>query len=189
MLYNEKLISVLEDLENPKVEIAGGSVVGMVLSIINSLNIYICNLTIGKNKYKDVEDEVIKIKKKNEELRNKTLNIIDEDGQILDKILKTYKTRKEEPKKYEEACKNGVEFCYNVVKLSIETLSLANELEKIGNKMLSSDFKICKKYAFTSVEAGIINVEINLESVNDEKYKENIKNKCKDALNLAEKLK
>ena len=44
-MYNEKLNPILADLENKEVEIAGGSVVGMVLSTINSLIIYISNLT------------------------------------------------------------------------------------------------------------------------------------------------
>ena len=37
--------------------------------------------------------------------------------------------------------------------------------------MLSSDFKICKMYAYTSVEAGIENVKINVDSVKDEKFR------------------
>ena len=36
--------------------------------------------------------------------------------------------------------------------------------------MLSSDFEISKKYAFSSVEASIVNIEINLKSVSDEKF-------------------
>ena len=41
----------------------------------------------------------------------------------------------------------------------------------MGNKMLSSDFKICIMYAYTSVQAGIENVKINIDSVEDEEFK------------------
>ena len=47
-MYNEKLNPILNDLENKDIEIAGGSVVGMVLSTINSLIKYIANLTVDK---------------------------------------------------------------------------------------------------------------------------------------------
>ena len=53
ILYNEKIRPILDDLENPEIELAGGSAVGMVLSITDSLISYICNLTIGKKKYEN----------------------------------------------------------------------------------------------------------------------------------------
>ena len=73
ILYNEKIRPILDDLENPEIELAGGSAVGMVLSITDSLISYICNLTIGKKKYENVQDEVIKIKKEAEVLRERRL--------------------------------------------------------------------------------------------------------------------
>ena len=38
--------------------------------------------------------------------------------------------------------------------------------------MMYSDFNICSLYGFSSVEASIINVKINLDAVKDEAYKE-----------------
>ena len=170
-MYNEKLEPILEDLENKEIEIAGGSVVGMVLSELNSLIKYICNLTIGKKKYADVEEEVIKIKEEAENLKKEVLQIIDKDKEVLEKILSSYKTRKEEPEKYQETNKQAVEFCMKVTEKALETLKLTNKISKIGNQMLSSDFKICSYYGMASVEASIVNVKINLESIEDEQYK------------------
>ena len=115
ILYNEKIRPILDDLENPEIELAGGSAVGMVLSITDSLISYICNLTIGKKKYENVQDEVIKIKKEAEVLREKALKVIDEDRVVLDKLLKAFKVRKEEPEKLEEASKESVLFCNMVM--------------------------------------------------------------------------
>lgn len=168
--YNEKLKPILNDLENPKIEIAGGSAVGMVLSITNSLIEYICNLTIGKKKYENVQDEVLKIKEEAESLKEKALYIIDEDRNVLDKILKAYKTRKENPEELEEASKASVIFCKEVMDNAFKTLKLSKRIALVGNRMLSSDFEISKKYAFSSVEASIVNIEINLKSVSDETF-------------------
>ena len=57
-MYSEKIEDILNDLENKELEIAGGSVVGIVLSTVNSLIKYIANLTIGKKNYMDVQDRV-----------------------------------------------------------------------------------------------------------------------------------
>ena len=161
--------------ENKDIELAGGSVVAMVLSELNSLIKYICNLTLGKKKYEDVQTEVISIKNEAEILKNDVLEIIDKDKEILEEILNSYKIRKENPIKYQEVNKKAVDFCMKVTKKALETLKLTNRISKVGNKMLSSDFKICGFYGFASVESSIVNVKINLASIQDEQYKTKIR--------------
>ena len=178
-MYNDKLKPILEDLENKDVEIAGGSVVGMVLSITTSLIKYICNLTIGKKKYENVQEEVQKIKQEAEQLREKLLESIDKDKEILEEILNAYKIRKEFPERLYSASKKSVEFCMQVTNYAFETLQLAQKISKVGNKMLASDFKISIYYSFASVEASIVNVKINLDSISDEKYKKDIEKQYK----------
>lgn len=175
-MYNEKLIPILNDLENKEIELAGGSVVGMVLSITNSLINYICNLTIGKKKYEDVQNEVLKIKEEAKLLKKETLEVIDQDKEVLEKILEAYKLRKEKTEDLENASKEGVKFCITVMNKAIQTLNLVKRIEKVGNNMLASDFKICEYYAEASVKASIVNVEVNLKSVKDKSFVEDIKN-------------
>ncbi len=181
-MYQEKMQPILEDLENKDVEIAGGSVVGMSLATINSLIKYISNLTVGKKKYEDVQDEVKKILDDASNLKIKTLKVIDQDKDILEKILNAYKNRKEDLLEYQNACKNGVEFCMEVVQMAFQTLELSDRISKVGNRMLASDFKICKYYSFASIQSAIVNVEINLKSITDEKYKESIMNRYNQIL-------
>ena len=178
-MYYEKLMPILADLESKDVEVAGGSVVPMVLSIINALIDYICNLTKDKKNYQNVREEVLKIKEECEELRRNTLKAIDQDEKILKEILDAYKKRNEEPEKLEEVSKKSAEFCIEVTENALNTLKLAKRISEIGNRMLSSDFKICMLYAFTSVEAGIENVKINVDSVKDEAYKNTLTEKYK----------
>ena len=60
-MYYEKMNSILNDLENKDLEIAGGSVVGMILSTINSLIKYIAHLTINKKNYENVQEKIKEI--------------------------------------------------------------------------------------------------------------------------------
>ena len=187
-MYSKKIEQILEDLENKDIEIAGGAVVGMVLSIVNSLIKYISNLTIGKEKYKDVEDEVINILNDANEVKNNTLQVIDKDKEVLENILAAYKRRKEDEEKYFLVCKKSVEFCMEVLNYAYSTLILADRISKVGNKMLSSDFKICKYYAFASVQSAIVNVNINLNSITDIEYVEEITKKCNEILENSKKI-
>ena len=179
-MYYEKLMPILADLENKDIEIAGGSVVSMVISITNALIDYICNLTKDKKNYENVREEVLKIQKENEDLREKSLEAIDRDEQILREILDGYKKRKEEPEKLEEICKKSAEFCLSVTENALNTLKLAKRISQIGNKMLSSDFIICIMYAYTSVQAGIENVKINVDSIKDEEFKKDMRKKYEE---------
>ena len=187
-MYYEKLMPILADLESKDVEIAGGSVVPMVLSIVNALIDYICNLTKDKKNYQNVKEEVLKIKEECEELRRNTLKAIDQDEKILKEILAAYKKRNEEPEMLDEVSKKSAEFCIEVTENALNTLKLAKRISQVGNRMLSSDFKICTMYAYTSVEAGIENVKINVESIKDEAYKNILTEKYKklyeDAKNI-----
>lgn len=173
-MYFEKIGEMLEDIENKEIEIAGGSVVGMVLAITNSLIKYIANLTIGKKKYADVQDKVIEISEKAEKLKNEAMETIDKDKEVLEKLLDGYKIRKENETEYIKVCKEAVEFCLKVLKNAQETYQLSEEISKVGNKMLSSDFKICKYYAYASIQSAKVNVMINLEQIKDEKYKKDV---------------
>ena len=186
-MYNEKLKPLLNDLEDKETEIAGGAAVGMVLSQTNSLIIYICNLTIGKKKYEENQEEVLKIKEEAERLKEQALVSIDKDKEILEKILSSYKARKENPEEYEQVCMQSVEFCLSVTENAVKTLELADRISKVGNRMLASDFEICKLYSFASVEASIVNVKINLDSIEDKDYKKQIENKYIELYNEAKK--
>ena len=178
-MYYEKLMPILADLESKDIEVAGGSVVPMVLSIVNALIDYICNLTKDKKNYQNVREEVLKIKEECEELRMNSLKAIDQDEKILKEILDAYKKRNEEPEKLEEVSKKSAEFCIEVTENALNTLKLANRIGEVGNRMLSSDFKICTMYAYTSVEAGIENVKINVNSIKDETYRNTLTDKYK----------
>lgn len=181
-MYYEKMKPILSDLENKDLEIAGGSVVGIVLSTINSLITYISNLTIGKKKYEDVQDKVKEILMQAECLRDKSLTAIDKDKEILEEILNAYKSRKENTQNYQQVCKMAVDFCMGVVDTAYETLKLSDEISKVGNRMLASDFKICKYYSIASVQSAMENVYINLKSIEDEEFTKQIEDECKKIL-------
>ena len=75
-----------------------------------------------------------------------------------------------------------------VTESALETLKLADRISKVGNKMLSSDFEICKIYSFAAIKASIVNVDINLSSLEDEEYNIIIKQKYTKILEEAKKI-
>lgn len=170
-MYQNKIKDILNDLENPNTHIAGGSVVGLVLSTINSLIIYSCNLTIGKPKYQEVEPQVKDILTKAQTNKEKSLNSIDQDNDILEELLNKYKTIKEDYQSYEEICIKAVEFALDVIKLAYETKNLSKEISQVGNKMLSSDYNICLYLSEAAIKSSYENYHINLNGIQNEEIK------------------
>ena len=127
-------------------------------------------------------------RQKAEKIKHQSLLNIDKDKEILEQILLCYKSRKEKPKEYQEICKTAVDFCLDVSETALETLDLADRISKAGNKMLASDFEICKLYGYASVEASIVNIKINLDSILDEEYKIKVQDKYLDIYNKAKSI-
>lgn len=173
-MYSNKIHDILEDIENKELEVAGGSVVGIILSTVNSLIKYIANLTIGKKSYAEVQEKVRDIIVQAEELKTKALLSIDKDKEILEKILSTYKNRKENPSDYQATCIQATYFALEVVEFAYKTLNLSRQISEVGNKMLASDFKICEYYSIASIKASKENYFINYNSISYEEEKEKL---------------
>ena len=133
----------------------------------------------------EVEDKVCEILSEANSLKTKTLQFIDDDKAVLDKILTAYKNRMENPNAYYQACKDGGDFCVEVLETSVAILQLAEKISLYGNRMLSSDFQICAHLGLASVKSSIVNVNINLIEELGSEYTENINRKCQNLLNEA----
>ena len=68
-----KIDSFLSELASNSPAPGGGSVAALSGALGAALSSMVCNLTIGKEKYVDVQDEIKKVLKKSEQLR-KELN-------------------------------------------------------------------------------------------------------------------
>src|SRR5690554_2314690 len=91
-MYPEKSISrFLNDLGSKSSIPGGGSAAALTGAVTASVVSFISNLTVGKNKYKDVEPEAKEILEKSSSLKEELAKMMDEDSKILDEILQTYK--------------------------------------------------------------------------------------------------
>lgn len=190
IVYKDTSIEMfLDDLENSDVQMGGGSLIGYNLASVCSLICYIANLTIGKKRYIDVEDETKEILGRAQELKEYSLSLIDEDKKMLEEILATYKLRNENKEEYENVCLRAVDFSFETLEKSIEVLKLTKDISKIGNLMLASDFEISAYMSYSCVEASVTNIKINLLNIEDENYSEKMKNKYLNKLEDAYELK
>ncbi|SIR52660.1 cyclodeaminase/cyclohydrolase family protein [Halanaerobium kushneri] len=173
-MYAQKTIEEFLDDLSSKNSIPGGGSAAALSGALNAAVIsFIANLTIGKEKYKEVEAEAKEILTESEELKKEMLLMIDQDSKILSDILDSYKAGDQD--KVKSVCQDAVEFSMDMTKKAVRLMRLSLEVSEIGNKMLASDFEVAAYIGDAAVGSAIANVKINLQSLDNEEYKSNIK--------------
>jgi len=190
-MYAQKTIEeFLNDLSSSNSIPGGGSAAALSGALNAAVISFIANLTIGKEKYANVETEAKEILVESEELKKEMLLMIDQDSKILGDILDSYKAGDQE--KVKSVCHDAVEFSLDMTKKAIRLMRLSLEISEIGNRMLASDFEVAAYIGDAAVGSAIANIKINLKSLDDQEYIENIKKeylKLKDeSSNLKEEI-
>jgi formiminotetrahydrofolate cyclodeaminase len=172
MYSNKSLKEFLDDLSSSNSIPGGGSAAALSGALNAAVISFIANLTIGKEKYRKVETEAKEILVESEELKKEMLLMIDQDSRILSDILDSYKAGDKD--KVKTVCQDAVEFSMDMTKKAVRLMRLSLEISEIGNRMLASDFEVAAYIGDAAVGSAIANVKINLKSLDNEEYEENI---------------
>jgi formiminotetrahydrofolate cyclodeaminase len=187
-MYGQKSIEeFLDDLSSSNSIPGGGSAAALSGALNAAVVSFIANLTIGKKKYQEVEAEAKEILVESEELKKEMLLMIDQDSKILSDILDSYKAGDQE--RVKSVCQDAVEFSMDMTKKAVRLMRLSLEISEIGNRMLASDFEVAAYIGDAAVGSAIANVKINLKSLDNEEYKENIRKEYLKLQNESSRLK
>ncbi len=193
-LASKSVKGFLSELASKSPVPGGGSVAALSGALGAALASMVCNLTVGKEKYKDVEKEVKKIIKQSEDLRKKLTKLIDEDTNAFNDVMKAFKMPKEteeQKKKRSEAIQEGYKSATKVPLKTAETCQEIFELAEFvamkGNQNSITDAAVSALMAKAGVFSALLNVKINLGSIRDEKFVESISKKISDIERCAKK--
>ena len=180
-LVSMTLSDFLSELASSSPAPGGGSVAALSGAISAALTSMVCNLTIGKEKYIQVQDKIKKLLNKSEQIRNELTKLIDKDTQVFNDVIKAFKMPKENDKQIElrkkaiqEGYKTAAGVPLETAKICEEILDLAKNVSEIGNQNSITDAAISAILAKSGVDAAILNVRINLNSIKDEDFIKNI---------------
>ncbi|NLL62940.1 MAG: cyclodeaminase/cyclohydrolase family protein [Ruminococcaceae bacterium] len=173
----------------------GGGVAALVGSIGAALAGMVCNLTTGKKKYAEYEDDIQRIIKEAEDLTANLLSQVDKDAENFLPLSQCYgmpsNTEEEKAIKEEkmQAClKVAVSAPIEIVKISHKAIKLHEELAVKGSKLAVSDVGcgvLCLKSA---MQCGWLNVIINLKFINDDEYVKAVENELLPLISEGEAL-
>lgn len=177
MYYEGPFKTWADDLASSKPAPGGGSAAALVGVSGCSLLSMVANFTIGKKKYKDVEDEVRAVLGDVEAHRRGLARLIDEDVNQYSKVTAAYGMDKETDEQkaartaaIQEALKAAMTVPLEACRLSHKALAHAPALLEKGNKNLVSDVGVGAQCLASAFRSAWLNVEINLSFLKDEAF-------------------
>lgn len=162
----------------------GGSVAALNAASSAALIAMVADLTIGKEKYKASEEEMKDIAAKAGALKDQFLSLIDEDSNAFNKIMAAFKLPKDtdEAKKarsaaIQEATKGAALVPFKVGETANTLFALAEAVILRGNPNAVTDGAAAAMNARAAVRGAFLNVKINLGSIKDQVFVDDLKAK------------
>jgi len=189
MLTDKKMNNFLEELASNSPTPGGGSVAALAGALGVALISMVGNLTIGKKKYEDVEEDIKRIISSSEKLRYELSQLIEEDVKVFNNFMATYKMSKEtedekkiRAEKIQASLIKAAKVPLQVAYKCLEILILSKEVAEKGNINVVSDAGVAVLMAGAALESAILNVKINLRMIKDEKVKEELSSSIEEIL-------
>lgn len=192
-----ELKDFIEELSSNSPAPGGGSISALCGSLANGLGSMVFNLTIGKKKFnnyeKEIQDTIKESLEKVSVQKEEFLKLMDKDTEAFMKVMKGFKMPKdtEENKKIrnekiQEAYREAVLVPLEVAEKSLGTYEHILIACKYGNKNAITDAGVACLLAGTSVQGAILNVKINLSSIENNDYRNKVSSRCDEILKESE---
>jgi len=177
MSSRKTLNAFLDELASSSPAPGGGSVAALSGALGAALISMVCNLTLGKKKYADVEGDLKRVLEQSEQLRDQFTALIDRDTQAFNKVIEAYALPKDtDPQKalraaaVRGATKEATQVPLEVMKHCIDALALAQSVASKGNAHSVSDAGVSALMLHAGLEGAALNVRINLGGLDDPEF-------------------
>ena len=148
----------------------GGGASALAGAIGIALGDMVGELTVGKKKYADVEDEILLLMEKARSLRMAFLECIDLDAEAFEPLSRAYGLSRDEPGRDEilEKClRDAAAVPLRIFDLSCEAIGLLAEFGEKGSRMMISDAATGIALARAAMYGAAVNVRVNTRLMKD----------------------
>lgn len=155
----------------------GGSIAAVCGALSGALAEMVANLTIGKEKYTEVEGEMLEVAEKANSLWESLVEDIQKDSDAFAVVMEAYKLPKEtiEEKEIRSiAIQNGMRLAaetpLEIARKAYSIMFLSEQVVAHGNSNAITDGLVSLMLARTAVLSALLNVKINLTTIEDSEY-------------------
>jgi len=175
MLAKQSLETFTDQLAQASPTPGGGSAAALAGALAAALVQMVCDLTIGREMYKEHDPALQEIRRKAEMLRRDLIALVDRDAQAYDAVvaaLRLPKGTEEEKRMRSEALSRANIFATETPMATADAcaalLALAVEIARKGNVNAASDAGTGALLAYGGLRSAIMNIRTNLKGIKDE---------------------
>ena len=179
MAKEQALGAFLDELASEQPTPGGGGAAGLSGAMGAALVSMVCNLTIGKPKYAEVEGELKRVLAESEALRAKLTDAIADDVVAFDSVMAAYglpratdEEKAARSEKIQAALKAATDVPLECVRLCDQVIRLAEIAAEKGNVNVVSDAGVAVQAAYAGLTSAALNVRVNARSIKDREFAE-----------------
>lgn len=172
MIESMRIQEFLDVLSSKEPVPGGGGASALAGALGNALGQMVSNLTIGKNKYALVEDEIKELAERMKGIQGQFTQLADQDAKVFAPLAKCYSlpSDTEEEKAYKAEVMEARLLDASLVPMEImekaaEMLEIMDILADKGSRMAVSDVGVGVQFIRTALLGAVMNVYINTKSM------------------------
>jgi len=179
MIKDVPVEQFLAELASSSATPGGGSAAAIIGAQGAALVSMVCNLTIGKKKYADVEADMKAVLAKSESVRERLTGIIQDDVRAFDKVMAAYGMAKESDAEksarsdaIQDALKEATDVPLKCCHAAREVIDLAAVAAEKGNVNVISDAGVGVLAGYAALRSAALNVFTNARMITDKIFAE-----------------
>lgn len=169
----------LDQLASKQPTPGGGSAAAVMGAQAAALVAMVCNLTIGKAKYAEVEADMQALLQQAEQLRTTLVGMIKADVDVFDKLMACYglpkasdEEKAERSRQIQWVLREATDVPLQCAKACAEAVALCRVAAEKGSLAVISDAGVAVMAAYAGVKSAALNVYINAGSLKDRDFAE-----------------
>ena len=187
MSFLENNINEFTEVLSSKAAVPGGGGASALMGAVGaSLASMVGNLTVGKKKYADVEEQVKALMVEAEELRVELLRLIDADAEVFEPLSKAYGIPKEDPTRdevMERVLRDACSVPMDIMRTVARAIEVHEKMGQMGSALAISDVGVGVVAAKAALQGASLNVYINTKSMKDREYAAAVEQAADELLN------
>jgi methenyltetrahydrofolate cyclohydrolase len=177
MIKQSSIEDFLDELASRNSTPGGGSAAAMMGAMGAALLSMVCNLTIGKAKYRDVEAELTSVLARTEQLRSQLTEMIEEDVESFGAVMRAYAMPRQTSEEsvlrsqaIQSALKEATQVPLRCCRVCRELIDISAVVAQKGNSRVVSDAGVAVLVAHAALRSGALNVMINVKAMTDRQF-------------------
>lgn len=178
-IKDKSLQVFFDELASKAATPGGGSAAAIMGAMSAALTSMVCNLTLGKPKYAEVQGDMQTLLEKSESLRATLTDMIKADVDVFNRVMSCYAMPKETDAEkaarsaaIQDALQEAAQVPLDCAKACAEAIKLSREAAIKGNPNVSSDAGAAAMAGYGALKSAALNVYINTAGIKNRDFAE-----------------